>query len=231
MRRKGMAVYATEKYARIKFDKYIQSNREYDETAKKLTNNKPSLIFLGAAELHSSRPIGTKNGKRCPGVRKLLISIKKLGHSVVIFVDEYFTSQTCARCFGRFPRNTRSHRFKVCRNCQPHPDARLPSKVVTEKSKRLLQSERKLLKRAAANGQVLFRHRVVQDAIVSIRGLKERLVSKVAFYRKNWHSNVPNHGLNNAAVPQQQQQQQPGTVVWQRDIVASSCIMYKGMYQ
>ena len=200
----GIAAFATRQYGRLMLDKYIQSNRESDETAKRITNNLPSLIMLGGAELHPSRPIGIKNNKRCPGSRKLVTSIKKLGHSAVIFVDEYFTSQTCANCFRRFHRSTRRDRFKVCRNCRPRNieigilRQWLPNVIVTKFGKRAW----KILKRNAARNP--------QNG--------ERLVSKVAVYRKNWQPNALNGGLGR------------NTVVWHRDIVAARCILYKGIF-
>lgn len=115
--------------------------------AKQITNKEPSIVMLGAAEMNPNRPIGIKRKEQCPGVRKLLNSIKKLGHSLVMFIDEYFTSQTCANCFGRFDRNTRCNRFKVCKKCKPINDehACLPTKIVTQLSKRKLNYKRDLV--------------------------------------------------------------------------------------
>lgn len=39
-------------------------NTGSDETAKNITNNQPSVVYLGAAELSPNRSIGIKN--RCP---------------------------------------------------------------------------------------------------------------------------------------------------------------------
>lgn len=57
----------------------------WQSKSQTMSKSQTSLIMVGAAELHPSRPIGIKRRKRCPGVRKLVNSIKKLGHSVVIF--------------------------------------------------------------------------------------------------------------------------------------------------
>lgn len=109
----GLAVYANQKYARLSLDKYIESNRAIDKIAAFLTNKLKSIIYIGAAEMSPNSPIKIRKNVRCPGTRKLVQSFKKLGNCYVRFVDEYFTSQTCARCYQRFDRNTRSHRFKV----------------------------------------------------------------------------------------------------------------------
>lgn len=208
----GMATFATRWYGRQLLDKYIESNRECDEIAKQVTQNSPSLVMLGAAELNPNRPIGIKGRKRCPGTRKLVSSIKKLGHSAVIFVDEYFSSQTCANCFRRFDRNTRNHRFKVCKKCKPTNadivNASLPDKIVTQRGKRELEKARDAIdvERNAGN----MAGRVLQQG--------ERLVSKVARYRKNWQPNPLTGEL------------QGKTVVWHRDIVAARCILYKGTF-
>ena len=237
----GIAAYATRQYARLSLDKYIQTNRECDEIAVNITQNQPSAVYIGAAELHPNRPIGIKKQKRCPGTRKLLTSIKKLGHSVVIFVDEYFTSQTCANCFGRFPRATRQNRFKVCRGCNPtDPSARLPTGIVTQHSKRQLQAQRRHVKNVLKNhiDQVHFEdHHLfegVEKTVKRFQELYHRLVSKVSIYRKNWQPIAANHGLNDNAAnielqtDQQQQRRRGRTVVWHRDIVAARCILYKG---
>lgn len=203
----GMDAFATRKYGRLLLDKYIQTNRECDEIAKQVTQNEPSLVMLGAAELHPSRPIGIKGRLRCPGSRKLVTSLKKLGNCAVMFIDEYFTSQTCANCFSRFNRNTRRNRFKVCMNCKPAigdiERACLPTKIITQLGKRALKEARKMWRNARALG------------IQRIQPDETRLVSKVVTYQKNWQPTI-NGELNGR------------TVVWHRDIVAARCILYKG---
>lgn len=109
----GIAAYANRKYARFGLDKHIQSYRAIDKIAASLTNRLKSIIYIGAAEISPNSPIGIRKHVRCPGVRKLVKAFKKLSNCFVIFVDEYYTSQTCANCFGRFDRNTRKDRFKV----------------------------------------------------------------------------------------------------------------------
>lgn len=208
----GIDAFATRQYGRLLLDKYIHSNREADETAKRITQNQPSLIMLGAADLHPSRPMGIKRNKRCPGVRKLVTSLKKLSHCAVIFVDEYFTSQTCANCFGRFDRSTKAHRFKVCKKCKPTADdvenARLPNKIVTQLGKKALKSARQFWSRNNAN-----------LGIEMIHQGGRRLVSKVVSYPKNWQPTIPNGELKGK------------TIVWHRDIVAARCILYKGTFK
>lgn len=87
-----------------------------------------------------------KKHVRCPGTRKLSGAFKKLGNRVVRMVDEYKTSQTCARCFSPFPRGTKSYRFKTCHNCVPNPIIRSPTLIVTNVSKRVLQMQRLIMK-------------------------------------------------------------------------------------
>lgn len=109
----ALGAYANQRYARLGFDKYVQTNRTIDRIAASLTNKLKSIIYIGSAEFSPNSPIGIRKNVRCPGTRKLVKAFKKLGNVYIRFVDEYFTSQTCARCFGRFDRNTRAHRFKV----------------------------------------------------------------------------------------------------------------------
>ncbi|XP_055317515.1 uncharacterized protein LOC129576423 [Sitodiplosis mosellana] len=140
-----IAVFGTRKYARPSFDKYVESTRASDKIAASLTNKKPSMIYLGAAQMAPNSPIGIKRRLRCPGTRKLLASFKKLNNCTVRFVDEYFTSQTCAKCFGRFDPRTKRNRFKVCRQCwlNGYDGQILPNKIVTTLSNRELKKERR----------------------------------------------------------------------------------------
>ena len=136
----GMDTFASRSYARLSFDKYVWTNKISDETALNLTKNQPSLIALGAVEMSPNSPIGIKGTKRAPGTRRLVNSIKNLGHSDVMYVNEDYTSQTCANCHRKFPKHTRSHRFKVCVKCPRnavYPQTKYPRLLVTKKSKRL----------------------------------------------------------------------------------------------
>lgn len=67
----GMEAYPTRKYARLLLDKYIESTREIDNIAVKLTKKKPAIVHLGYAEMSPNRLIGIRKGERCPQSRKL----------------------------------------------------------------------------------------------------------------------------------------------------------------
>jgi len=142
--KRGMDVYATDKYTRLNLDKYILSNRVCDNVAVMMTNNKSCLAHYGGAQIAPNRPMRIPKHKRCPGQRKMLRSFKKLKKKgvVVNIVDEYFTSQTCAKCFKRFDRRTRSHRFKVCPDCTPDARGILPTMIVSRKSKRQMREDK-----------------------------------------------------------------------------------------
>lgn len=98
---------------------------------------------------------------------------KRRDNVYIVPTDEYFTSQTCGECFGRFDRATLLHRFKVCQNCRPDPSAMLPSIIVTQMGKRDLRVFRGLDREHNANAP---------DAA-------QDLMSKVVVYHKNWHLN------------------------------------------
>ncbi|XP_031635256.1 uncharacterized protein LOC116348406 [Contarinia nasturtii] len=100
MMKPAMAVYTI----RFRLDKYIEENRASDKIAASLTKKKSALVFIGAAQIAPNSPIGIKKRLRCPGLRRLLNSFKKLGNCIVRLVDEYNTSQTCAKCFRPFDR-------------------------------------------------------------------------------------------------------------------------------
>ncbi|XP_031636340.1 uncharacterized protein LOC116349170 [Contarinia nasturtii] len=238
--KKAIDVYTSERYTRLRFDKYIESNRVCDKIAAMLTNGKPCIIFLGAANISPNSPIKIKKNIRCPGNRKLIKSFKKMLGNVVKMVNEFRTSRLCARCFEPFPLETLGHRFKVCEWCVPDnndwPEGlKLPEKIVTMKSKRMLLSERQELR----------------DAMVANPNQAVGFVSKVICYRKNWRQNAAYDAVNNVA-------QLPGIIrdenvidftedymlldddfyvaeeeailntIWHRDIAAAKLIIYKG---
>lgn len=76
--------------------------------------------------------------------RKLVKSFKKLG-CVVRLADDWMTSPTCAKYFGRFDRRTKSNRFKVCQQCHPiiNGEALLPNVIVSKLGHRKFQRLKK----------------------------------------------------------------------------------------
>lgn len=211
MLEKGMAVYATPKYCRTKLDKYIESNRASDRVAASLTKRMPTIAMIGGANMSPNSPIGIRNRLRCPGTRKLVRSFKKLGNCIVLFVDEYMTSQTCAKCFGRFDPRTKRNRFKVCRNCVPieQGGVSLPPVIISKAGKRQMQLARREKRQANVN-------QPVRQAVN--RTPKPRLVSKIIVFFKMM--------LNDAGEMEYTAEK---TTNWHRDIVAAKCILYKGM--
>lgn len=210
----GMQVYTARKYIRLRLDKYIEETRASDKIAVRLTRNLASLIFLGAAQMAPNSPIGIKKRLRCPGTRKLLASFKKLGNCIVRMIDEYKTSQTCAKCFRPFDPRTKNDRYKVCHQCIP--DAAnivnfpnyLSNVIITNESNRKHQQERK--------------DKV--DECVRLYGrptLSFGLVSKLKACFQNWQLNTVNNWTD-IFHPHQLK------TVWHRDIVAAKCILYKG---
>lgn len=142
----ALATYTRRKYTQLKLNKYIESIRESDMSANYITKNLPTCVYMGDASMPANSPIGIKKQKRCPKQRKLEVSLKKSGKTDVVHTPEPYTSQTCPNCLRRFPKNTKSHRFKVCKDCTPqHPLVNLPSKIVTDRSRRRRQRDRKRL--------------------------------------------------------------------------------------
>lgn len=92
------------------------------------------------------------------------------GKCVIILADKYFTSQTCANCFGRFNRRTRSHKFNLCQDCRPREDAMLPTLIVIRVGKRI---------------NVYQQSRKMQRDMMDAAGL----MSKVKIHRKNRQKN------------------------------------------
>jgi hypothetical protein len=65
MMKKGIDVYTTDKYARLRFDKYIESNRTCDKHAGHLVNHQAAVVHLGNAEMSPNSPIRIKKHVRC----------------------------------------------------------------------------------------------------------------------------------------------------------------------
>lgn len=175
MLKKGMECYTTAQYTRLQFDKYIESNRTIDKVTGNLVNHQAAVIHMGNVDMSPNSPIRIKKHVRCPGTRKLLKGFKKRRKCVVRKVDEYFTSQTCAKCGRRFNRATRSHRFKVCENCGAVPGSifaeLLPSKIVTKRNNRKVQFGKlyanEVLKELVEEGSIYFaKNYFVSSAIV-----------------------------------------------------------------
>lgn len=214
----GIEAYTIRPYARLRLDKHIEWHRAIDKKAGKLVNHKASIIYIGSGgSTPANSPIKIKKHVRCPGTRKLVFAFKKRGNCIIRMVDEYMTSQHCARCFKRFPQNTRSHRFKKCEQCKPNVYVRLPAKIVTIVSKRGLQMMR-TIERAWRE------MREMGDAIAAT--LRDRpntghLVSKKQCFSKTWLPMAVNGGMEDAA-------QTKLKTVWHRDIAAAKLILYKG---
>lgn len=231
----GIDCYTTDKYTRLKFEKYTESNRVCDSIAGMLTGHQPTLIHLGAAQMPSNSPIGIKKGLRCPGNRKMLRSYKKCRGCFVNMVDEYYSSQTCGKCYSRFDRRTKPNRYKICLDCKPYPNEMiipLPSIIVGLQSKRMRSLMNFLTENEAEQSD---EHQLDGEANPHpIQPNTTRLLPKVVIYKKNWLVNsngvleYGNAELPNDDAAMECEARQHKTI-WHRDIVAARCIMIKGM--
>lgn len=184
---------------------------------------------MGAAQTAANSIIKIKKHVRCPGNRKMLKSFKKLPNVVVKKTNENNTSRLCARCFTPFPLHTLSHRFKVCEWCLPDQDdwpdgLKLPPKIVTMKSKRVYQAERREM-----------RERMIENPDQDVG-----FVSKVIQYRKNWRQNeafeMEDLTMDFTALTMDDisenmfDQPMPPILktIWHRDISAAKLILYRG---
>lgn len=221
MSRNGIETYTQRSVARLRLDKHIECHRAIDRIANKLVCHKSALIYIGAGgSTPANSPISIKKYVRCPGTRKLLNALKKRGNCIIKMVDEYMTSQHCARCFKQFPRWTKPKRYKLCDNCQPNERVHLPQMIVTNVSKRVLKMKRTIertWKEMVNDGDAI-------AAILTQRNTK-RLVSKKQRFWKNWLQ--PNVAVN-AETENAAQSPKNLKTVWQRDISAAKLILYKG---
>lgn len=214
----GIQTYTQRSVARLRLDKHIRWHRGIDKIAGKLVNKRPALIHMGAqGAVAPSSPISIKKFMRCPGTRKLLDAFRRRGNCIVRMVDEYMTSQHCAKCFRQFPRWTRPKRYKLCNNCNPNPAVGLPELIITNVSKRLLQ-----LRRAIERNW-----REMADAGNAVAALLTqrkvgRLVSKNQRFLKTWQPVMLAEAEENGVAWHK--------TVWHRDICAAKLMLYKGNY-
>jgi hypothetical protein len=196
-------------------------------TLYKQTNGKPCIIFMGRAQVAANSPIKIKKHVRAPGNRKMIKSFNKMGCHKLRMTNENRSSRLCGRCYTPFELRTLSHRFKECEWCLPDNDKwpdglKLPRKIVTMKSKRMLRSER----------------RAVRNALVEDPNEAVGFVSKVMCYRKNWQQNAANPGINNNNNAEDDEECDDDVegdddvpvlkTIWHRDISAAKLILYRG---
>lgn len=251
---RGMDVYATDRYAHTKMDKYIESARATDTIAKKITQNKPTIVFMGASETAPSTIISVRGHVRAPGNKKWATSFRKCG-GCIKWTDEYNTSQFCGRCVQRFDARFRSKRFKTCFHCNPSTEYNLmlPRLIVNEMAHRKLKRRKADVKRLARNGHLILqpieeRKRLVRLFYFVIDFTSYSVydnsfflkVSKIDIYRKNWQPNQfgnlvdmeadaeADADIGNAAAAADYPMQAISKTVWHRDITAARLIFYKG---
>lgn len=208
----GIETYTVKSYARLQLDKHIEWHRAIDKMAGKLIRHKPSIIYFGSGQIAANCPIKIKKHVRCPGTRKFIASFLNRDNCIIRMVDEFNTSQHCAKCLKRFPARTKSYRFKTCYDCHPNPILCLPTLIATDVSKRILQIRRTIVKEWQ-------RMRDAGDEIATLlfqRGTR-RLVSKKITFLKTWVPNDVNDEM------------ETHTTVWHRDIAAAKLILYRGM--
>lgn len=101
-----------------------------------------NVVLMGASDFAANSPIKIKKFVRAPGPRRFLNACKKREMTFIMKVPEHNTSRTCARCYRHFDPRTHRHRFKVCRNCIPHPEMLMPRSVTSKKGRHLLMHEK-----------------------------------------------------------------------------------------
>lgn len=216
----GIEAYTSSNYARLQLDKHIEWHRAMDKIAANLVNKKPAIVYVGCGTIAANSPIKIRKHVRCPGVRKLIGALKKRANCIVRMVDEFNTSRVCARCFSRFPDWTKDKRYKKCDNCEPNEILRLPTRIVTNVSKRVLQMRRNIVKMWRE-----MRDMGNEVAAILTQSNTGRLVSKKERFLKTWQPNANvDDEMENAVQPQRLLK-----TVWHRDISAAKLILYKGM--
>lgn len=230
----GVRTYTRRRYARLSLNKYIQGQKAMDSIVNKITNKSATIVFIGGAKMSASSPI--KKYRRCPGTRKIAISMKKKIDCAVVYVDEHNTSQVCPNCLEKFPEETKRDRMKLCADCVRLPETSPATLITTNHGKRQLKVKRDLQReRIQAQPELIVEAKANQP-------IARRLVSK---WTQHIKTNLlqPNAGrpiVDEANEAQSNEQlmvegsvvEQPTKktlkTVWHRDIAAAKCIMYKG---
>lgn len=226
----ALAVYTTKKYTRLAFCKYTRAQSTMDTIVNDMVvlpkTGKRNLIILGGTEFHASSPI--KKYRRCPGIRKLITTIKKRTNCDAISVDEYNTSQVCARCFGFFKSSEfekqrhkkwewKGHRMRNCSDCKPNETYMpLPRFIETKASPKEIQMD--VLKRTQ-------RTYAKYNTIVA---------DEAAEYEKGFMLQYGDLTYRRSITKQLQanynsDREKPLKCVWNRDVVAGRNIMVKGI--
>lgn len=71
----GIDVYASVAYARIRFDRIVETNRIVDKVAGKLVNYQSAVIFMGTAQMSPNSPIKIKKTCACTWYTEIIRSI------------------------------------------------------------------------------------------------------------------------------------------------------------
>lgn len=212
---RGIDTYSTRNYARLSLDKHIEWHRAIDKMAGKLCRHKPSIIYMGTGEIPANCPFSIKKHVRCPGTRKLLEAFKKRFNCAIRMVDEFRTSRLCPKCLTRFGGKP-NNRYKTCIDCHPNENLFLPTTIVTNVSKRLLQ-----LRRAIMKTWKEMRDAGDQFAALLLQPGTQRLVSQKITFLKIWQ---PNDVRDEVVIVTHK-------TVWHRDICAAKLILIRGMYK
>lgn len=112
-----------------------------DRMRNQILGKRPALVLIGAANLSPDSPI--KKYKRCPGTRMLCQSLNKTNVFDIDFVDEFRSSRVCGKCLKPFETSSTRFRFKKCSECQPLPEMRPATRIITNMPNREKQQERR----------------------------------------------------------------------------------------
>lgn len=99
--------------ARLKFAKYIQTDKHLHKLCKEITKNGPTLFIVGQYEVPANSPM--RGYVRTPN-RRLYKYLRE--YCDVLQVDEFRTTMLCSTCHHRANTSQSPHRFQVCQNCK-----------------------------------------------------------------------------------------------------------------
>lgn len=122
-------------------------------------------------------------------------------------------------CLQQFPVETKKFRFKKCEDCQRLDEAMPASIIITNKSKRLLQRERREARANAQEGE----NQQNGDRLVSKLSLFDKTIQQPANGGPQVDAMPMEVDDRNVVMPQKRKK-----LIWHRDIAAAKAIFYKG---
>lgn len=110
-------VYEQQKNARLKFDKYVKTEKAAHQLSKDMIGQDEgkTLIIMGGTTMVANSPM---RGSRRVNHPKLLRALSL--RADVLVIDEFRTTMLCSKCYDPVNRAPSPHRYQFCPNCRKY---------------------------------------------------------------------------------------------------------------